>query len=137
MYDLELVLEDLHHIAWSLAQIEKRFSSIVIVEDFMKDDAGLEKLDSICLQLIAIGETLKHLDKLTESKLLERYSGVDWKRAKGLRDIITHHYFDIDSETIFSVCKEHLPTMSKVIALIIADLQREVAETATGEDTRE
>jgi uncharacterized protein with HEPN domain len=137
MYDLELVLEDLRHIAWSLDQIGKRFSSIVTVDDFMKDDAGLEKLDSICLQLIAIGETLKHLDKLTESKLLARYSGVDWKRAKGLRDIITHHYFDIDSETIFSVCKEHLPTMSKVVALIIADLQQGVVVAVSGGDGRE
>jgi len=133
MYDLELVLEDLRHISWSLDQIEKRFSTIVSVDDFMKDDAGLEKMDSICLQLIAIGETLKHLDKLTESKLLVLYSGVDWKKAKGLRDIITHHYFDIDSETIFSVCKDHLPTMSKVVSLINADLQQEVAVIASGE----
>lgn len=46
MYDLELVLEDLRHVAWSLDHIQKRFSSIVAADDFMKDDVGLEKLDS-------------------------------------------------------------------------------------------
>ena len=125
MYDLELVLEDLRHIEWSLTQIEKRFISIVSADDFIKDDTGIERLDSICLQLMAIGETLKHLDKLTESTLLVRYPDVDWKKAKGLRDIITHNYFDIDSETIFTVCKEHLPPMKRVVAVIIADLLRE------------
>ena len=137
MYDLELILEDLRHIAWSLDQIEKRFSSVVKSDDFMKDDNGIEKLDSICLQLIAIGETLKHLDKLTESKLLLLYPEVDWKKAKGLRDIITHHYFDIDSETIFAVCKEHVPTMSKVVSLIIADLQQGAVAAVSGEDDSE
>jgi uncharacterized protein with HEPN domain len=137
MYDLELILEDLRHIAWSLDQIEKRFSSVVTPDDFMKDDNGIEKLDSICLQLIAIGETLKHLDKLTESKLLLLYPDVDWKKAKGLRDIITHHYFDIDSETIFAVCKEHLPAMRKIVEIIVDDLFREGVSLIPGEALRQ
>lgn len=29
----------------------------------------------------------------------------------GMRDIITHHYFDIDSETVFTVCDEHIPEL--------------------------
>lgn len=77
---------------------------------------------------------MKHLDKLTESKILMRYPADDWKRAKGLRDIITHHYFDIDSETIFTVCKEHLLIMSRVVASIIADLQQGATVIASGED---
>lgn len=136
MYDLELILEDLRHIAWSLDQIEKRFSSVLKSDDFMKDDNGIEKLDSICLQLIAIGETLKHLDKLTESKLLLLYPEVDWKKAKGLRDIITHHYFDIDSETIFAVCKEHLPGMRKIIEVIVDDLLRDGVSLISGKVQR-
>jgi len=121
MYDQELILEDLRHIEWSLKQIATRFASVSSSDDFMKDDAGLEKLDSICMQLIAIGETLKHLDKLTDTKLLTAYPDLDWKKAMGMRDFITHHYFDIDSETIFSVCTVHLPLMEIVINRITAD----------------
>lgn len=122
MFDKELVLEDLKNISWALDQISKRAASIISPEDFTQDDAGLEKLDSICMQLINIGEVLKHIDKLTDGKLLPNYPEVDWKKAKGLRDIITHHYFDIDAETIFSVCKDHLPLLRHVVERIRNDL---------------
>ena len=111
MYDRELVIDILKNINWSLEQVTKRFQIIQSSDDFIKDDIGLEKLDSICMQLINVGEALKQIDKLTNSKLLSNYPDIDWKKAKGMRDIITHHYFDIDAETVYAVCSEHIPDM--------------------------
>lgn len=62
----------------------------------------MEKLDAICMQLIAIGEALKNLDKITNDSLLPNYPQIDWKKVKGMRDIISHHYFDIDAEAIYT-----------------------------------
>ena len=124
MYDKELVVEILRNIAWSIDQVTKRFQAIRSSDDFTKDDEGLEKLDSICMQLINIGEALKQVDKLTDSKLLADYPEMDWKKAKGMRDIITHHYFDIDAETVFVVCSEHIPEMKKVVDKILNNLQK-------------
>jgi len=76
------------------------------------------------MQLINTGEALKEIDKLTGGSLLLNYPAIDWKKAKGLRDIITHHYFDIDAETVFVVCKERIPEMKKVIQQIVNDLER-------------
>jgi uncharacterized protein with HEPN domain len=123
MYDKELVVSILKNILWSLEQIAKRFQSIQSSVDFLKDDSGIEKLDSICMQLINTGEALKEIDKLTEGSLLSNYPGIDWKKVKGMRDIITHHYFDIDAETVFVVCKERIPEMQKVIQKIVNDLE--------------
>lgn len=123
MLDRELLLADLTNIVWALEQISKRFQPIQSSADFLKDDTGLEKLDSICMQLINIGEVLKQIDKLTDSQLLLKYPDIDWKKAKGMRDIITHHYFDIDAETIYTVCREHLPAMKATMAKILRDLQ--------------
>jgi len=123
MYDKELVISILKNILWSLEQITKRFQSIQSSKDFLKDDLGIEKLDSICMQLINTGEALKEIDKLTEGNLFSNYLDIDWKKAKGMRDIITHHYFDIDAETMFVVCKERIPEMQKVIQKIVADLE--------------
>lgn len=123
MYDKELVISILKNILWSLEQITKRSQSIQSSKDFLKDDLGIEKLDSICMQLINTGEALKEIDKLTEGSLLSNYLDIDWKKAKGMRDIITHHYFDIDAETVFVVCKERIPEMQKVIQKIVADLE--------------
>lgn len=123
MFDKELVLEILKNIIWSIDQVTKRFQAIESSDDFIKDDNGLEKLDSICMQLINIGEAIKHIDKLTNGKLLASYPEIDWKKAKGMRDIITHHYFDIDAETVFTVCAEHVPAMREVIIRIMNDLK--------------
>ena len=123
MYDKELVISILKNILWSLEQIIKRSQSIQSSNDFLKDDLGIEKLDSICMQLINTGEALKEIDKLTEGSLLSNYLDIDWKKAKGMRDIITHHYFDIDAETVLAVCKERIPEMQKVIQKIVSDLE--------------
>jgi len=75
------------------------------------------------MQLINTGEALKEIDKLTGGSLLPNYPDIDWKKAKGMRDIITHHYFDVDAETVFTACKEHIPEMQKVIRKIMTDLE--------------
>ena len=125
MFDRELLVADIKNIIWALKQISTRFQVIKSSDDFLKDDTGLEKLDSICMQLINIGEVLKQIDKLTDSKLLVNYPEIDWKKAKGMRDIITHHYFDIDAETIYTVCAEHVPEMERVMVKILRDHQND------------
>jgi transposase len=41
-------------------------------------------------------------------KLLTRYPKVDWKGAKGMRDIISHHYFDLNAEVVLTICRERI-----------------------------
>ena len=55
--------------------------------------------------LITIGESLKNLDKVTNGELLPEYPEIEWKKVKGLRDIISHQYFDVNAEAIFDVCE--------------------------------
>ncbi|MFH1258628.1 MAG: DUF86 domain-containing protein [Elusimicrobiota bacterium] len=125
MYNKELIIEIFKNIDWALEQIDKRFQGVRSCVDFIKDDSGLEKMDSICMQLINIGEVTKQVDKLTDAKFLVNYPGIDWKKIKGMRDIIAHQYFDIDAETIFIVCSEHLPELKKVIQKILSDINHE------------
>ena len=122
MYDKELVVDILKDVLSSMEHVLRRFQVIRSSEDFVKDDVGREKLDSICMQLIAIGEALKQIDKLTNGELLTKYPSVDWKKAMGMRDIIAHHYFDIDHETVYVVCQEHMPNMRQTVVMIVNDL---------------
>jgi uncharacterized protein with HEPN domain len=123
-YDKELVQDILSQILEASGTILQRFASIHELNDFLDTPQGQEKLDSICMLLIAIGESLKNIDKITDGTLLTRYPEVDWKGAKGMRDIITHHYFDIDAEEIFWVCKNALPALADSIRKILVDLQK-------------
>lgn len=121
-YDREVVTDILENMLWALDQIQKRFKSIHTASDFLDTDLGLEKLDSICMQLINIGEALKRIDKITDKDLLNHYPDIEWKKVMGMRDIITHHYFDIDAETVFTVCDEHIPQLEIVIKEIRKDV---------------
>ena len=88
----------------------------------MSSEAGLEKLDAICMQLIAIGEGIKHLDRITAGTLLPRYPQVEWTRVMGMRDVLTHHYFDLDAEVVYSVCAHHIGVLAQTVEAVLADL---------------
>jgi uncharacterized protein with HEPN domain len=123
MYDKSLVIEILIQILNASKTVAQRFEIVDSVDYFIDTPEGQEKLDSICMQLIAIGESLKNIDKITDKKLLEKYPQVDWKGAKGIRDIISHHYFDLDAEEIYFVCDTKLDTLIETIEKILKDLK--------------
>ena len=123
MFNTELTTEILQQVDSAIEIIRKRFSVINSVNDFLATDAGLEKLDSICMKLIAVGESIKNVDKHTDSTLLQRYPEIDWKGVKGVRDIISHHYFDLDAEEIFEICKPYIPPLHETIKTMIVDLR--------------
>jgi len=122
MYDRHLVLEILTQIYQAAATISKRFEPIKSANDFTDSEGGAEKLDAICMQLIAIGESLKNIDKITNKSLFDKYPQIEWDKIKGMRDIISHHYFDVDAEVIFDVCKNHIDNLAKAINQIIKDI---------------
>jgi uncharacterized protein with HEPN domain len=123
MFDRDLVHELLSQILWSARTIAKRCAPITSAEDFTGSDEGLEKLDAICMQLIALGESIKNLDKATEGKLLIQYSAIEWKRVMGMRDIISHHYFDLDAEVVYAVCTDHIEKLAEVVQQMRTDIR--------------
>jgi len=122
MYDKELAVEILSQIYQATQTILQRFEPVKSANDFTDSPAGMEKFDSICMLLSAIGEALKNLDKVTDGSLLTQYPQVDWKRAKGLRDIISHHYFDLNAEAIYNICKNHIDALAQTINKMIKEI---------------
>lgn len=121
MYDREMVQDILQQLLEAANKILTRFEPITSVDDFTNTIEGMEKLDAICMQIIAIGESLKKIDKITNGELLSQYPQIDWKGAKGMRDIISHHYFDIDAEEIFWVCEHQLKPLSDAVKNMIEE----------------
>ena len=122
MYDKSLILTILKQIDEALERIKNRAGEIVSPEDFTDSPTGMDKMDSICMLFIAIGEALKQIDKITEGSLLIRYPEIDWKGAIGFRDIIAHHYFDIDSEQVFWICTHEIGPLSVTVKKMIEEL---------------
>ena len=90
---------------------------------YLLTPSGMERLESTCMLLIAIGEGVKGVEKLTDKKLLSFYPEMDWKGVMGMRDIIAHHYFDLDAEIVYDVIKHDLPKLKDVLQQIIDDLK--------------
>ena len=90
---------------------------------YLLTPSGMERLESTCMLLIAIGEGVKGVDKLTDKKLLSFYPEMDWKGVMGMRDIIAHHYFDLDAEIVYDVIKHDLPKLKDELQQIIDDLK--------------
>jgi len=122
MYDKELVIEILGQISDAVHVALDRFEVVSDVSYFTDTPSGKEKLDSICMLLIAIGESIKNVDKITNRTLLVKYPNVDWKAAMGMRDIVAHHYFDIDAGEIYFVCDQKLEGLGSTVDRIKKDI---------------
>lgn len=122
MSNNELVIEVLNQILKSVDIIQKRIKPISYADEFLKNESRLQRLDSICMQLIALGESIKHLDKITNKSLLKKHPEFEWKKAMGMRDILSHHYFDLNNDIVFDVCINEIPKLKKIIKLILLQI---------------
>jgi uncharacterized protein with HEPN domain len=64
----------------SLDLIQKRFSKISSYSDFIINEDGLEKLDSISMRLQVIGETLKKISNSISFRPNEESAGISRKK---------------------------------------------------------
>lgn len=122
MHDEELLYYSLKRIASTIERIINNSKTIDDSQYYVLSPAGMERLESTCMLLLAIGESIKGIDKMTQKQLLPNYPEVDWKGAMGIRDIIAHHYFDIDESIVFDVVKNKLPGMLETIHKMIEEL---------------
>lgn len=122
MYDENILYFSLKRIASAIERIINNSKNIDDSQYYLLSPAGMERLESTCMLLLAIGESIKGIDKMTQKQLLPKYPEVDWKGAMGIRDIIAHHYFDIDEVIVFDVVKNKLPDMLKTINMMIDEL---------------
>ena len=118
-----MTLHILELIQASLQEVEKRSEKITEPDDFLTSETGVILMDSICMKLSAVGESIKNLDKITNHELLPQYSEIPWKNVMGVCDFIVHHYFEVDADIIFSICKNDVPVLISVITRMIEDLR--------------
>ena len=112
---IQMIYETLKNIDIAITRLQERTEQIHTVDDFLLSPIGLEKLDAACMVIIALGEAVKTLDKLTEKQLLPTYPSIDWKKVMGARDIMAHHYFEVDADEVFSIIKNDIAPLKQAI----------------------
>jgi len=117
--DKKSAIELLNYIVESITLINERFQEINSSEDFLQDNKGLEKLDSISMRLQTIGEAVKNIYKRDPDILLSVQDKSYWSEIIRLREIISHHYINIDSEIVYDICKDDIHKLKSIVASIL------------------
>jgi uncharacterized protein with HEPN domain len=117
-----IALELLQRIETSLIEIIDWTENIKSIDDFLFSQDGMILLNAVCMKLIVVGEDVKALDKYTHKALLKEYHSVNWKDIMGMRDVIAHHYFDLEAEKVFDTLKDDVPELINVIIKMKKDI---------------
>ena len=54
---------------------------------------------------------------------LENYSEIEWGKISRFRDLVSHHYENVDYEIVYDICKTHIPKLGETIEKIKQNLQ--------------
>jgi uncharacterized protein with HEPN domain len=72
----------------------------------------------VSYHLQIIGEATRNLS----AKITEKYPEVPWGEIIGLRNVLVHHYFDLDVEVTWDIVRNDLPPLKKQVEAILSDL---------------
>jgi uncharacterized protein with HEPN domain len=67
------------------------------------------RIDAVIRNLEIIGEATKMIPE----SIRVRYPSVEWKKIAGLRDILAHHYFEVDLDIIWDIVQNKLPGLER------------------------
>ncbi|MCP2518991.1 DUF86 domain-containing protein [SCandidatus Aminicenantes bacterium Aminicenantia_JdfR_composite] len=92
-----------------------RYTENISLEEFKKNELIQ---DGVVRNLEIIGEATKNIPE----SIKKDNPDVEWKKIGGLRDILIHVYFGIDTEIIWDIIKNKVPELKEKIENILAKL---------------
>jgi uncharacterized protein with HEPN domain len=93
-------LEDIREAIYSIMEYIEGLDYDSFIFDKKTKDAVVHNLE-------IIGEATKNLS----NNLISEYDYVPWKKLAGVRDRLTHNYFDINYEIVWDIAKNELPKL--------------------------
>ena len=123
MYEADALIDRLESVLAALERIPRRCADIASAEAFEQSEEGRDRLDAICMVLIAVGEAFRKIDRRTKGRLLARYPEVEWRGVIGVRNVIAHGYFDIDVDQVFDICQNDIPALIETVKIMIKDIE--------------
>jgi len=106
-------LELIDFVLESIKLNRKRFADIKTSDDFLSNDDNVTKMEAIMMRLQASGEALKNIDKRDKDFLLQVGTKDYWSKIIRFRDLLSHHYVDIQADEIFDICKNKIDELEE------------------------
>ena len=102
--------EFLDDILQAILDIE-RFTKGLDLERFR---TNREKILAVVKLLEIVGEATKQIPE----EIRQQHPSIPWKAIAGMRDILVHVYWDINTEVIWATVRENLPALKIAIEAI-------------------
>lgn len=107
-----LTLEDISRTIDQLIEWNKHISSS---EEYYLSQNGMQLLAANCTLVIAIGEGVNRIDRILPEFLGSNFPEIPWRAIVGMRNHITHGYFELDADIVFEAIKNDIPPLKLVI----------------------
>ncbi|MEW6041190.1 MAG: DUF86 domain-containing protein [Elusimicrobiota bacterium] len=99
------------HIRDAIRDIEK-FVKDIPEKEFFKNHM---LQSAVIRQIEIIGEATKNISEEFKNK----HTDIPWKDIAGMRDILIHEYFRVDTKAVWKVIKEDIPDLKQKFMKII------------------
>jgi uncharacterized protein with HEPN domain len=116
------LLDMLELISESVRLVQDRFAHIKTPEEFCTSSEGTTLLDAITMRLQVVGESVKQIQKL-DAAYLDDYREIQWDKIARFRDLVSHHYENVDYEIVYDICKNHIPQLAIVLVKMREDFK--------------
>ena len=103
----------LEHIAEAINRLQTHAGNLA--EDELKKD--VMRYYGIVKNIEIIGEAAR---MLTED-FKAAHPDVDWRSISGMRNFLVHEYFQVDSDTVFSVIHNEIPDLKALVDRYLAE----------------
>lgn len=100
---------------WKSIESIEEFVKELNYEDFKKDD---KTVSAVIRKLEIIGEATKNIPKDIQKK----HPKLNWRGMSGMRDKLIHEYFGVDTEILWEVIKEDIPSIKPLIKKILEEI---------------
>ena len=90
------------------------FTANINLETFQSNE---EKVFAVIRALEVIGEAAKHIP----TSVRRHYPQIPWKKIVGMRNVVIHGYFGVDTEVIWRTVQDDLPPLRRIVDRILKE----------------
>jgi uncharacterized protein with HEPN domain len=83
------------------------------------EDVGLQ--DKVIRRLAIIGEAVKGLSQ----DFRKKHPKIAWKDIAGMRDVLVHEYYDVNTNLVWRVVKIQVPILKKYVSETLANFSED------------